>query len=84
MEVLSDFNNSLTCVEDRTQENSSSVPFSMNKKGKLIETNGCTPFIKNADQFDSDFENNLDYQMIRIPSNWLKIDKAGNVITKKQ
>ena len=84
MEVLSDFNNSLTCVEDRTQENSSSVPFSMNKKGKLIETNGCTPFIKNADQFDSDFENNHDYQMIRIPSNWLKIDKAGNVITKKQ
>lgn len=84
MEVLSDFNNSLTCVEDRTQENSSSEPLSMNKKGKLMETNGCTPFIKNADSFDPDFEKNPDYPMIRIPSNWLKIDKAGNVITKKQ
>ena len=84
MEVLSDFNNSLTCVEDRTHDNSSSAPLSMNKKGKLIETNGCTPFIKNADQFDPDFEINPDYQVIRIQSNWLNIDKAGNVITKKQ
>ena len=41
---------------------------------------GCTPFIKNADQFDAGFENNIDYQMIRIPSNWLKIDKVGNVV----
>ena len=74
---------SLTCVEDRTQENSSSEPFSMNKKGKLMDANGCTQFIKNADQFDADFENNLVYQMIRIPSNWLEIDKAGNVVKQQ-
>ena len=56
----------------------------MNKKGKLMETNECTPFIKNADSFDPDFEKNPDYQIIRIPSNWLMIDKEGNVVTKKQ
>lgn len=83
MEVLSDFNNSLTCVEDRTHDNSSSEPFSMNQKGNIVGTNGCTPFIKNADPFDADFEKNPDYQMIRIPSNWLKIDKAGNVVFRK-
>ena len=80
MEVLSDFNNSTTCVEDRTLDNSTSEALSINKKGKIIETNRCAPFIKNADVFMPDFEINPDHRLISIPSNWLKIDRLGNVI----
>jgi hypothetical protein len=80
MEVLSDFDNSNVCVEDRTQDNSNSEPFVMNKKGKILETSGCVPFSHNADAFVPEFEKNMDYQLINIPSNWLLIDKEGNVL----
>jgi hypothetical protein len=80
MEIISDFNNSSACVEDRTLDNSTSEPLLINKKGKIIGIKGCTPFIKNADAFMPDFEINPDYQLISIPNNWLNIDRQGNVI----
>ena len=80
MEIISDFNNSSACVEDRTLDNSTSEPLLINKKGKIIGIKGCTPFIKNADAFMPDFEINPDYQLISIPNKWLNIDRQGNVI----
>ena len=80
MEIISDFNNSIACAEDRTLDNSSSEALSINKKGKIIGTKGCVPFIKKADVFMPDFEVNSEYQLISIPSNWLIIDRLGNVL----
>jgi hypothetical protein len=80
MEIISDFNNSIACAEDRTLDNSTSEPLLINKRGKIIGTNGCIHFIKNADVFISDFEINPNYQLISISSSWLKIDRLGNVI----
>lgn len=80
MEVISDFDNSNVCVEDRTRDNINSEPFMMNKKGKILETNGCIPFLHNADAFVPEFEKNMVYQLINIQSNWLLIDKEGNVL----
>jgi hypothetical protein len=80
MEIISDFNNSSACVEDRTLDNSTSEPLLINKKGKIIGTNGCIPFIKNADVFMPDLEINSDYHLNSVPSNWLLIDRLGNVL----
>ncbi|MEX1189821.1 MAG: WG repeat-containing protein [Bacteroidia bacterium] len=80
MEVLGDFNQSCTCVEDLTQENIGDKPLCINKIGKAHPEMECQPFTKVADIFIPEAELNPALKVIRIPGRWIDIDSSGKEI----